>query len=262
MRHNFNIFVVAFATLLLASCGNRRGDGDKLPKVKDKVLLGVLDSLSQQNFDSFYSKLSSEFQDSSQNFTFKTSLRIVQDSAIGATIKKFNIPFVSAVITKDSVKMTNKQSKCHTLQSIDFLKESFGVSFTHRNMEELLMGFPIAYDDEIDYDRVKDPYAYILSSELKKDGDSGDVLDIYYEFNKDVNQLKSTSLFSESDSTEIKIDYLTRQMVDGYSLPESVDIVIRTPKQELFIKLVYRKSRVNKPETIHFVIPDSYEPCK
>ena len=82
------------------------------------------------------------------------------------------------------------QDKCYSRQNIDFLKESFGVSFTHRNMEELLMGFPIGYNEELDYDRVKDPYAYILSTELKKDGDSGDALDIYYEFNKDVNQLK------------------------------------------------------------------------
>lgn len=262
MRHNFNILIVAIATLLLASCGNRNGGEGKLPKVKDKVLLEALDSLSQQSFDSFYSKLSTQYKDSSQERSFKTSLRMVQDSAIGATIKFAGIPFVNAVISKDSVKMTDRQSKCYTLQSIDLLKESFGVSFTHRNMEELLMGFPIAYNEEVDYDRVKDPYAYILSSELKKDGDSGDALDIYYEFNKDVNQLKSTTLFSESDSTEIKVDYLTRVLIDGYAVPETVEIVIRTPKQELNIKLEYRKSRVNKPETIHFVIPDSYEPCK
>lgn len=262
MRHNFNILIVAIAALLLASCGNRNGDEGKLPKVKDKVLLETLDSLSQQNFDSFYSKMSTQYKDSSRNVSFKTSLRMVQDSAIGATIKVASIPFVNAVISKDSVKMTNRQDKCYTLQSIDFLKESFGVSFTHRNMEELLMGFPIAYSEDADYDRVKDPFAYILSSELKKEGDSGDALEIYYEFNKDVNQLKSTRLFSESDSTEIKIDYITRQLVDGYAVPETVKIVINTPKQELNIELVYRKSRVNKPETIHFVIPDSYEPCK
>ncbi|MDG1331711.1 MAG: DUF4292 domain-containing protein [Crocinitomicaceae bacterium] len=262
MRHNYNILIVAFAALLLASCGNRKVNGDKLPKVKDKVLVEVLDSLSAQNFDSFYTKMNAQYIDSSRDISFKVSLRMIQDSAIGATIKKFGLPFVNSVISKDSVKATFLQDKCYSRQNIDFLKESFGVSFTHRNMEELLMGFPIGYNEELDYDRVKDPYAYILSTELKKDGDSGDALDIYYEFNKDVNQLKSTTLFSESDSTEIKIDYLTRQLVDGYSVPESLDIVIRTPKQELSIELVYRKSRVNKPETIHFVIPDSYEPCK
>jgi hypothetical protein len=262
MRQSFNILTLAFAVIALASCGNRNGDGEKLPKVKDKVLVQTLDSLSQQNFDSFYSKMSTQYKDSSRSVSFKVSLRMVQDSAIGATIKVASIPFVNAVITQDSVKVTNRQDKCYTLQSIDFLKESFGVSFSHRNMEELLMGFPIAFDPEADFDRVKDPYAYIISSELQKDGDSGDEVDIYYEINKDVNQLKSTTVFSEADSTEIKIDYLTRQMVDGYAVPETVKIVIRTPNQELNIELEYRKSRVNKPENIHFVIPDSYEPCK
>ncbi|MFK7785233.1 MAG: DUF4292 domain-containing protein [Crocinitomicaceae bacterium] len=262
MHRSFNILTLAFAVILLASCGNRRGDGEKLPKVKDKVLIEKLDSLSQQNFDSFYSKMNAQFQDSSRNVSFKISLRMVQDSAIGATIKKFSIPFVNAVVSKDSVKMTMSQSKCYRLESIDLLKESFGLSFSHRNMEELFMGFPIAFNKDADFDRVKDPYAYILSSELKKDGDSGDALSIYYEINKDVNQLKSTRLYSESDSTEIKVDYLTRQLIDGYAVPETVKIVIRTPKQEIGIELEYRKSRVNKPENIHFVIPDSYEPCK
>ena len=262
MRLNFNILIAATALLLLASCGNRRGGEGKLPKVKDAVLLETLDSLSNQTFTCFYSKLSTQYKDSSRNVSFKTSLIMVQDSAIGAIIKVANIPFVFAVITKDSVKMTHRQDRCYTLQSIDFLKESFGVSFTHRNMEELLMGFPIAYNEESKYDRVKDPYAYILSSQLKKDGDSGDELTIYHEFNSSVDQLKSTRLESLSDSTEIKIDYLTRQFVDGYSVPETVNIVIRTPKQEITIELEYRKARVNEPETIHFVIPESYEPCK
>ena len=262
MRLSFNILLVAIAALLLTSCGNRRRGEEKLPKVNDAVLVELLDSLSGQNFKTFYSKVDTEYKDSSRNVSFKISLRMVQDSAIGATIKVASIPFVNAVITKDSVKMTNRQEKCYTLQSIDFLKESFGVSFTHRNMEELLMGFPIAFDKNIDYVRVKDPYAYILSTELKKDGNNGDALKIEYEFNKELNQLQSTRLYSASDSTEITIDYLTRQLVDGYVVPEKINIVVRTPRQELNLDMQYDKPRVNEPETIHFVIPETYEPCK
>lgn len=262
MRLKINILLVMVAALTLVSCGNRRGGEGKLPKVKDDVLEHALDSLANQNFSSFYSKLNTEYKDSSRSVSFKVSLRMVQDSAIGATIKVASIPFVNAVVTKDSVKMTNRQDKCYTLQNIDFLKQSFGVSFTHRNMEELLMGFPIAYSTELEYDRVKDPYNYTLTTKLKKDGDSGDDLKIYYDFNPKVNQLKSTRLVSESDNTEIKIDYKTRQLVDGYAVPELVEIVIYTPKQEISLSLEYKKPRVNEPETIHFVIPDSYDPCE
>lgn len=262
MHLKTKILFVAFFAFVLVSCGNRRGEGERLPKVKDEVLEQTLDSLANQTFGDFYSKLDTEYKDSSRNVSFKVSLRMVRDSAIGATIKVASIPFVNAVITPDSVKMTNRQDKCYTLQSIDFLKESFGVSFTHRNMEELFMGFPIAYSKELEYERVKDPHAYTLTTNLKKDGDSGDELKIYYEFNKELNQLKSTRLVSEADQTEIKIDYKTRQLVDGYALPETVEIVIYTPKQEISVKLEYRKPRMNEPEMIHFVIPDSYEPCK
>lgn len=259
---NSKLFMFAIGLILLASCGNRRGNEGKLPKVQDELLLATLDSLSNQEFQFFYSKMNTEYKDSARNVSFKTSMRMVRDSAIGATITVANIPFVLAVITKDSVKMTNRQDKCYTLQSIDFLKENFGVSFSHRNMEELLMGFPIAYNKSSDYDRVKDPYAYMLTTKLKKDGDSGDELTIFYQFNQALTELTSTRLESASDNTVIKIDYLTRQLVDGYSVPETVKIVITTAKQEIVIDLEYRKPRVNERELIHFVIPESYEPCK
>lgn len=262
MRLNFNLIVFALGVFVLTSCGNRRGTEGKLPKVADELLLATLDSLSNQEFQFFYAKLTTQYQDSARNVSFKTSIRMVRDSAMGATISFANIPIISAVISKDSVKMTNKQDKCYQLQSIDFLKESFGIDFSHRNMEELLMGFPIAYDKNANYERIKDPYAYLLSTSLKKGGDKGDDVKIVYQFNKALNELKSTRIESKADSTTVKIDYLTRQLIDGYSIPEMVKIVITTPKQEIVIDLEYRKPRVNEREAIYFVIPESYEPCK
>ncbi len=262
MRLNFNILAVVFGLILFTSCGNRKGDEGKLPKAKDEQLLAPLDSLASQEFQFFYAKMNTQYKDSSRNVSFKTSLRMVRDSAFGVTISYANIPIISAVVSTDSVKMTNKQDKCYVLQSIDFIKENFGVNFTHRNMEELLMGFPIAYNKDAEYDRVKDPYAYMLSTRLEKDGDSGDDLTIFYEFNKGLTELISTRLESVSDNTVIKIDYLTRQLVDGYSVPETVKIVITSGTKEIVIDLEYKKPRVNEREQIYFVIPESYEPCK
>lgn len=261
MRLNFNHIILAMGLLLLVSCGNRKGSEGRLPKVEDAELLATLDSLSNQEFQFFYSKLSTNYQDSARNVSFKTSIRMVRDSAMGATISYANIPVISAVVSVDSVKMTDKQKQCYTLQSIDFIKESFGVNFSHRNMEELIMGFPIAYDKNAKYERIEDPFAYILSTELKKDGDKGDALKVFYQFNKALNELKSTRIESSADNTIVKIDYLTRQLIDGYSVPLTVKIVITTPKQEIVIDLEYNKPRVNEREQIHFVIPESYEPC-
>ena len=117
--------------------GNELMNGDKLPKIKDKELVDRLDSLSKIEPRTFYSKLDINYKDSTTDISFKTSLKIVADSAVSAIITYARIPIVTAMVTKDTITVVNKREKCYTVQSLDYLKTTFGVDFTYENMEEL-----------------------------------------------------------------------------------------------------------------------------
>jgi hypothetical protein len=239
----------------------------KLPKVKDKDLIDLLDSLASVKFQHFYSKISTKLQDSTQNVSFKTSVRIKSDSAINALITFAKIPVLNALLTKDSVTMTDKRSKCYVKESLDYIQDNYSIDFSYKNVEELILGLPINYDTNERYFQINDPYNYTISSHRKKDIKKnerrhGREIITYYTLSEDLKNLKSMRIESPEDSAIIQLDYLTRELIDGYLVPSDVNLYLSTPKKIMNIGLEYRKTRMNENEPIYFVIPESYERCE
>lgn len=267
MLQSKTIISVFVLSLVLMACGTKRaGHLEKLPKAKDNELMDALDSLSNQKFEHFYAKINTKYQDSSQRVSFKTSIRMREDSVVNALITYARIPIINALVSTDSIKISNKREKCYEEQSLDYIKNNFGVDFTYRNLEELFLGFPLGYDNEEKYFRVKDPYAYIICSHRKKqvqriERKDDDEVIIYYILNEDLNQLNSMIVESPKDTTTIKVDYLTRMEADGFQVPNEMKVVITTPRQEINIEMEYSKARIGEKEEIYFVIPEGYDNC-
>ena len=261
------ILPVCIGVLMSCSSSRELADGRDLPKQKDADLIATLDSLSGISFDRFYSKVSTKYKDSAQNVSFKTSVRMVNDSAVNTTITFARIPVMNALVTPDSVKISNKRDKCFIGEDLNYFKKQFGVDFDYENVEELLFGKPVGYDPSKKYYRINNPKAYTVCSHRKKDikrNERKDEREIitYYNLTEDLKNLESMQIISPGDSTMIQIEYIERELVGGYMTPKLVDVTIYTPKQEIVINLDYRKTRVNQPTQIHFVIPESYEKCK
>lgn len=240
---------------------------EKLPKEKDNQLNQILDSLATIKFDHFYSKISTKVQDSTQNVSFKTSVRIKADSAINTLITFAKIPVLNALLTKDSITITDKREKCFINESLDYIKDNYSVEFSYKNVEELILGLPIDYDTNERYFQVNDPYSYTISSHRKKDIKKNErkherELIKFYTLSDDLTNLKSMRIESPEDSAVIQIDYLTRELIDGYFVPSDVNLYLSTPKKIINFGLEYRKTRMNEAEQIYFVIPESYERCE
>ncbi len=262
----YSIWILSI--LILTSCGTKVvGDGVKLDRVKDTDITSVLDSLSSMEYSYFYSKLSTKYQDSSQNVSFKTSIRITRDSAVNALVTFARFPVVNAIVTKDSVQVTDKQKKCYSAESLSFLKESFGFDFSYSNVEEILVGMPVGYNRSEKYFRVDDPFNYTVSSHSKRDIKKNERKDgreiiTYYTLTDDLKQLKQIVIESPLDSTLIKLDYKSYEVVDTYVMPYEVNVSIESPRKSISIELEYKKTRLNEAEPIYFTIPEGYEQCK
>ncbi len=269
MSHNFKFGYLFLVLGILFSCSKTTTEITlvKLPKVKDNYLIHVLDSLASVKFQHFYSKISTKLQDSTQNVSFKTSVRIKSDSAVNALITFAKIPVLNALLTKDSVTMTDKRSKCYVKESLDYIQDNYSIDFSYKNVEELILGLPIDYDTNERYFQINDPYNYTISSHRKKDIKKnerrhGREIITYYTLSEDLKNLKSMRIESPEDSAIIQLDYLSREMVDGYLVPSDVNLYLSTPKKIMNIGLEYRKTRMNENEPIYFVIPESYERCE
>lgn len=269
MNHNFKYGFILLILGLFFSCAKTTTDVAlvKLPKVKDSQLIEVLDSLATVKFQHFYSKISTKVEDSTQNVSFKTSVRIKADSAINTLITFAKIPVINSLLTKDSITITDKRSKCFVHESLDYIKENYAIDFSYRNVEELILGLPIDYDTNERYFQINDPFHYTISSHRKKDikknerNHSREII-TYYTLSEDLKSLKSMRIESPEDTAVIQLDYLTRELVDGYFVPSDVNLYLSTPQKIINIGLEYRKTRMNEDEPIYFVIPESYERCE
>ena len=264
------IFPTLFVALVV-SCGTSRVatsvEKVEIAKQKDERLVEVLDSLSGISFDYFFSKISTKYKDSSQNLSFKTSVRIVNDSAVNAVISFANVPMVNALVTLDSIQLTNRRDKCYEKENLNFIKEQFGVEFDYENIEELLTGRPVAYNPNQEYYRINDPFEYTMCSHKKREIRRNERLEkreiiTYYTLTDDLTNLKSMQIFSPEDSTIIEIQYEPRELIGVFMVPTFVNVTISTPRQEIEVNLDYRKTNLDSLEKIHFVIPESYEKCE
>ena len=247
--------------------GNELINGDKLPKIKDKELVDRLDSLSKIEPRTFYSKLDINYKDSTTDISFKTSLKIVADSAVSAIISYARIPIVTAMVTKDTITVVNKREKCYTIQSLDYLKTTFGVDFTYENMEELFLGKPLDYNIEQKYFVDHDPFHYSISTHKKRDKKRMDRrlkedIILNYILSNDGKSLQQTTIKSPSDSTEITVIYEQRQEVNGINVPKVVHMHIKAKEKGIYIKMDYEKVEINEPQELIIIIPEKYEKCK
>ena len=258
--------------LVLFSCAKVMTETEKtrLPRKKTSDMLQMMDSLSRQKPTFFYSKIATNYTDTNRSVSFKTSVRMVKDSAISALITYVSLPVFNAMITTDSVKIVNKKDKCYSLESLAFIKDNFGIDFNYANLEELILGLPIVYDTTQKYFQIHDPFKYTLSTHKKRAirrfDRNGKLVEreefiIKYFVNNELNHLSGFQVDSPSDSTLIVVDYLEREFVNGYSIPKEVFLQIKTPRNSMRVVLRYDKIELNERQELFFVIPEKYEKC-
>lgn len=270
MNRNINLFFL-FLLVILSACSKKIiGENfEKVDRIKTSELMDALDSISLCKPNTFYSKISTRYSDTSQNVSFKTSIRLVKDSAINALITFASFPIYNSIITPDSLKITNKRSKCFTKTTLNYIKENFGVPFDYKNVEELILGMPLAYDTNQKYFQIHDNYNYIISShrkrEIKKSDKKerlqDDVIFKYY-LSNDLKSMKKMEIESKSDSAKIEINFVNRTIEQNYSIPREVFVKISTPRNNINISMNYEKIEINVPQKLYLIIPEGYEECQ
>jgi len=264
---NSGLYILAIFTVLLTSCGRKGQEfGGELKKVSAEEIVASLDSIADQDIRSFYAKFTTKYSDSSKNYNFKTSLRIIHDSIVSADIRYSAIPILNSLITKDSLFISNRRDKCYKKAELAVLKEQFGINFKQADLEHLFYGFPVGIVPGKEYHKEAHESDLVICShskkELKKTAKDGgeDIITRYY-LSADRTTYSRVVLESLKDSVLVDIKYSEREVVQGVAVPGVVEIEINSPNGLMQIRLGYSKVRVNEEEQIVFVIPDSYEEC-
>lgn len=265
---NYTVFIALI--LITSSCGSKKLNDQqvKLPKIEDEVLVSRLDSLSKNRPEHFYAKLSSKYEDSEYNVSFKTSIRMRTDSALHALITYARIPIYNTMVTPDTLTMVDKRGDCYIKEDMSYLKETFDINFEHRNIEELILGMPIGWVSGREYFVLKDPYNYVISSHKERNirrmdrSTDTDELFVRYYMTSDAKSLSKVLIESPKDTTAIQVNYSDRELVNGFGVPTAGDISVETPRDTITIDFKYNRTSVNEPRVLYLAIPDKYGKCE
>lgn len=118
-----------------------------------KFMQNVSDAVEKNriDFETFSAKIKVDFEggDGKKN-DFNAFVRLRKDSVLWVSINALlGIEAFRVLITPDSVKVINKLDKVVQLRSMAYLKEITKLPFTFKELQDLIVGNPIYFDNNI-----------------------------------------------------------------------------------------------------------------
>lgn len=240
---------------------------------KTDFLVNKLDSLNNTKPAYFYGKAATSYKDKKNNFSFKTSIKIKSDSAATALITFAGVPIMNSIATKDSVKFQNKRNKCYSENSIAFFNTVFGYPFEFDNIVQLLLGLPITFEKEQEYQQESDNIFHILSTHKTlrlKTGtkmyvadDNAKEIFIKYFLSTDGNILEKVEIDNPVDKVKVIINYGNRSKEPAtYNYPQRIVAKIITETNKIDVSLEFESMEINQIQEIFYTVPNSYVICQ
>jgi len=233
---------------------------NNVPKVDSAALkMGILKKVQANKVECSWfaaTKIKADYDDNSgDNNNFNVSIRLRKDSVIWVSLTKkvLGIDFegLRILATKDSVKILNKQDKEIKYRSIAYLQEITKLPFDFSTLQDLILGNPIFFTDNIvSYKYYEDKVQALSIGNLFKHLITVDTTNNNILHNKldDVDITKNRTCditFSNYENKNSRI----------FSTDRNITV---TEKSKLDIHLNFKQYSFNEPQTFPFTIPKSY----
>lgn len=262
-----SILILAVALLALASCKSTRKIQTAIAK-KDTVAVAVPtheDSVAfiretvqkmhagRIDYKTFSAKLNVDYQGTDgKKYDVNAILRMHKDSAIWISITAiFGIEGLRALITKDSVKILNKQDKVYTARSVAYLQEVTALPLDLNSLQEILIGNPVFLDSNI--------ISYSKSGNSISLLSMGDWFKGLLTLNGD-GRIENSKLddIDVNRSRTCNLSYTDYENKKGVLFSTSRHITV-SEKKNLDIKLDFKSYEFNETLSFPFSVPKNYK---
>lgn len=224
---------------------------DSLVKIK-----ALLENIKKNRIDfkTFSSKIKLDIQTADENQDLTSNIKIIKDSviwiSISATIVNYEV--FRAYITKDSVILLDKRKKLVYYRSIDYLQELTNIPFDFKTIQDLLIGNPIFFNENIL--TIKNFEKYTLVNTTDKGFKSLITLVA-------PNYLLEHCKLDDLDPTKNRTADFTfdnYETTNGFQFSTQREIIV-TEKNKLEVKMKYKNYEFNKELSLNFNVPKSYK---
>lgn len=206
------------------------------------------------DFKTFSAKVKVEVEDKNGKQPDLTAqIRIIKDSAIWISISAtfLNIEVYRLLITPQKVILLNKQDKVVQYRDLIFLQEVIEIPFDFKTMQDLLVGNPVFFTDEIT--SIKKQDNLILISSLGK----------YFKHLLTASNDTKLILQSKLDDVDINknttttIKYGDYEIFAGRQIATFRQIMI-SEKNKLDVKMKYKQVEFDKDVSVVLNVPKNY----
>ena len=210
--------------------------------------------LNQINFTTFSAKINVDYVDAEdKKYNVNIFVRMYKDSAIWVSVNAiFGIEALRAFITKDSVKILNKQNKEYIARAVSYLQEVSALPLDLSTLQDLLMGNPVFLDSNIvSYSRSGNTVSLLSVGPWFKN------LITLSDDNKIIQRSKLDDVDPARNRTA-DLTYSDHENKKGvyFSTKRKISIA---EKKKLDIKLEFKQYEFNESLTFPFSIPKNYK---
>ena len=266
MFRSFFIFLMLIA--ILASCRSTKKITSAIAKKDSVELQGsrakedsirFINETFQQlkmnriNFTTFSAKVNVDYKTDDKNYDVNVFVRMYKDSVIWISVNAiFGIEALRVFITRDSVKLLDKQSKEYTSRAVSYLQEVSALPLDLATLQDLIIGNPVFLDSNIiNFRRSDNEVSFLSVGEWFKN------LLTINEKNKEIEHIKldDADIIRNRTCDLTFSDYENKKGVN-FSTKRKITIA---EKKNLNIKLDFKQYEFNEPLTFPFSIPKNYK---
>jgi len=265
------IIVLVIAVCLMASCRSTRQirtaiekrDSTQIvtaPPLKSgedstAVIRDAVSRLSAAtvSFTTFSAKVNVDYQGTDgKKYDVNANLRMYKDSAIWISITAiFGIEGLRAYITKDSVKILNKQDKVYTARSVAYLQEVTALPLDLHSLQQILIGNPVFLDSNIvSYSRAGNTISLLSTGNFFKN-----LLTLNEQGRIENSKLDDIDV---NRSRTCNLSYTDYENKRGVLFSSKRRITV-AEKSNLDIKLDFKSYDFNETLSFPFTVPKNYK---
>ena len=205
------------------------------------------------DFTTFSAKMDVDYEDGNgKKLSLNAQLRMYKDSVIWASLTAIlGIEGLRAYITKDSVKMLDKQNKVYVARSVAYLTEVSNLPLNLTSLQDLLIGNPVFLDSNfISYSRRPGSISLHGINQFFK---------LLYTIGEQDKLLQSTKLddLDELRSRTSFLGYADYSNRTGVLFPERRTVAV-SEKKKLNLELHFKQYAFNETLSFPFAVPKNY----
>lgn len=254
-RHIYNTFLTLITILIfLTGCkGKQTITGRQLPPIPTNGIVGNVLSTQPKFSTMNISKADIRLNYGNYQFTFRSSVKMVRDSIIVASIQPaIGIEMFRIVLTRDNFTVIDKMNRRYAENPYEYLRLKYGINVSLNHFQELLSNrlFRTVPDTATISEYCFTPVSTGDSAVIRDTTVLSEQRSLYFTIARDY-RITAVAIGHMDDTPDVQVRYAETRNFGNTSFPSLIDVTASIPnKRPLSAEITINKAEFDTEITI------------